>query len=145
MLFVALSFNIIYAAAALVTSKSKNYNLNLNYDNESMLLPVVICFVSAFGVLMMCTKSSFLYPFQDFWDINCYLTVGKSMMNGIVPYRDLFEQKGPLLYFIYGLAWLISHDTFIGAYMFEVLAGFIFLFYSYKIMRLYADFVFRVV
>ena len=138
-LFAALSFNIIYAAAALVTSKSKDYNLNLNYDKESMLLPVVICFISAFGVLTMCTKSSFLYPFQDFGDINCYLTVGKSMMNGIVPYRDLFEQKGPLLYFIYGLAWLISHDTFIGAYMFEVLAGFIFLFYSYKIMRLYAD------
>lgn len=38
------------------------------------------------------------------------------MMNGKVLYRDIYEQKGPLLYVVYGLAWLISHDSFIGAY-----------------------------
>ena len=61
------------------------------------------------------------------------------MMNGLVPYRDLFEQKGPLLYFIHGIAWLISRQSFIGVYCFEIISMTVFLFYSYRIMRLYAS------
>jgi hypothetical protein len=55
------------------------------------------------------------------------------MMNGMVPYRDLFEQKGPLLYFLYGLTWFVSNDTFLGSYFLEIIAGFFFLLYSYRI------------
>ncbi|MFQ9073882.1 MAG: hypothetical protein ACLR43_15090 [Faecalibacillus faecis] len=44
------------------------------------------------------------------------------MFNGKVPYKDLFEQKGPLLYLIYGIGYLISHDTFLGVYLLEVIS-----------------------
>ena len=47
-------------------------------------------------------------------------------------YRDLLEQKGPLLYFVHAIAYLISNDSFIGVYFFEVLAAAIFLYYSYQ-------------
>lgn len=59
------------------------------------------------------------------------------MMNGRVLYRDIYEQKGPLLYVLYGFAWIISHDTFMGAYVLELLACSVFLYYSYRTLRLY--------
>ena len=98
-----------------------------------------VCFAVAMGVISICSKSSFLYPLNDWVDANCFFTVGKSMMNGIVPYRDILEQKGPFLYFIHGLAWLISNDSFIGVYLFEVLAATFFLYYVHRSFRLFLN------
>lgn len=112
---------------------------NILYNKKIGFNEVLILIITAIGIITICSKSSFLYPFNDWVDANCFFTVGKSMMNGLVVYKDLFEQKGLLLYFIHGLAWFISNDTFIGVYIFEVIACFIFLLYSYKIMRLYCD------
>ena len=95
------------------------------------------CFLSAFIAVTVCSKSSFLYPFNDWVDANCFFTVGKSIRTGMVPYRDLFEQKGPLLYFVYALASLVSWDTFLGVYLIEILSGTAFLYFGWKVMELY--------
>ncbi|MED1205341.1 hypothetical protein [Heyndrickxia acidicola] len=87
--------------------------------------------------LLICTESSPLYPFNDWVDSNAFFTMGKGMMHGKVLYRDLFEQKGPYLYFIHGLAYLLSHKSFLGVYLFEVASFTIFLFFCYKIMSLF--------
>lgn len=97
----------------------------------------MICFAVAIGTIGVCSKSSFLYPLNDWVDANCFFTVGKSMMNDIVLYRDLLEQKGPFLYFIHGLAWLVSHDTFIGVYFLEVLSATFFLYYLHRAVSLF--------
>lgn len=80
-------------------------------------------------VIGLCSRSSPLYPLNDWADVNCFFTVGKAMFNGRVVYRDIYEQKGVLLYFLYGLGWLISHKSFLGAYLMETVcfAGFLFL------------------
>ena len=100
-------------------------------------LALGMAMLTAFLVMAICSRTSFLYPFMDGVDQNCFMTVGKGMMNGLVPYRDLFEQKGPLLYFLHGLAWLISHDTWIGVYLLESLFLGVFLWYYWKIWNLY--------
>ena len=99
-------------------------------------LAAAVCAVSAFAAITLCSRSSFLYPFNDWVDANCFFTVGKGMMNGLVPYRDLLEQKGPLLYFLHGLAWLVDHDGFFGVYLLELAAAFGFLWFSYRTMAL---------
>lgn len=76
---------------------------------------------------------------NDWVDPNCFFTVGKGMMNGKIIYKDLFEQKGPLLYFIHGIAYLISHKTFLGVYILEVISFSIFLFFSYKLINLFLE------
>ena len=101
------------------------------------LFAMIVCIVSAFGAIALCSKSSFIYPFNDWNDANCFFTVGKSMMNGVVPYRDLLEQKGPLLYLLHGFSWLISHNTFLGVYFLESICASFFLYYSYKTISLY--------
>lgn len=113
---------------------SKQIDL-LSRDEKKAI--IIICIISAFGIIGVCSKSSFIYPFNDWNDANCFFTVGKSMVNGIVPYRDLFEQKGPLLYLMHGIAWFVSHDSFLGVYFLESICATIYLYYSYKIIRLF--------
>lgn len=93
--------------------------------------------VTAAAFITICSKSSPIYPLNDWVDANCYMTVGKSMLHGLVPYRDLYEQKGPLLYILHALAAIVSETTFIGVYFLEIIAAAFFLFFSFKIMKLY--------
>lgn len=85
------------------------------------------CYLMAAGFLLMffASRSSFLYPCNDWNDANSYFSVGKALFNGKMPYRDVFDQKGMYLYFLYGLAYLISHTTFAGVFVLEgILAAF---------------------
>lgn len=97
----------------------------------------LFCLVSAAALLAVCSRSSPLYPINYWVDANCFLTMGKAMMNGLVLYRDIYEQKGPLLYFLHGLAYLISNDGFLGVFLIEVLAFASFLHSIIRILRLY--------
>ncbi len=121
-------FNVFYAALG-VKHQTSESNHSAHY--------IVAAFLSALIVLGICSKSSPLYPLNDWVDSNCYLTVGKSMFHGIVPYRDLLEQKGPLLYMLHAGAALISDTSFIGVFLLEVLAGTWFLCLCWKIIALY--------
>lgn len=93
--------------------------------------------LTATALLLICTKSSVLYPFNDWVDANCYFSVGKSMMNGKVLYRDIYDHKGPLLYTMHAFAWLISRDTFFGVFLFEIISFSLYLLSVYFILRLY--------
>ena len=92
-------------------------------------LRFLYCLAIAAVMLGLCSRSSPLYPLNDWVDTNCFFTVGKAMFNGRVVYRDIYEQKGVLLYFLYGLSWLISHTDYLGVYLLECLcmAGFLYL------------------
>lgn len=92
--------------------------------------------LAALGAVTICSKCSFLYPFNDWMDINCFMTMGKGLLRGMIPYRDLMEQKGPALYFLSALAAWISPVSFTGFYLLEAAAAFFFLFYFRKTMLL---------
>lgn len=104
------------------------------------LAAALICLLVSLATLAICTRSSFLYPLNDWVDSNCYFTVGKSMFNGKVVYRDIYEQKGVLLYFIHGIAYLFSNTSFIGVFIFEVIFFAAFLYISYLCARLYVNY-----
>lgn len=76
---------------------------------------------AAFLLMLPATRSSFLYPCNDWNDANSYFSVGKALFNGKMPYRDVFDQKGMYLYFFYGLAWLASPRDFLGVFFLEVI------------------------
>ena len=98
----------------------------------------LIILISSFITITFVSKSSFLYAFNDWVDPNCFLTMGRGILSGSVPYRDLFDQKGPLLYLIHSLAVLMDNDGFGGVYVIELIAIFSFLLFSYKSIRLFA-------
>jgi len=94
-------------------------------------------FVMSALFLLVCSKSSPLYPMNDWVDVNCFFTMGKSILHGIVPYAQLYEQKGPVLYFMYAIAALISDQSFFGVYLLEVVTFGLFLYFSGKIAEIY--------
>ena len=96
-------------------------------------------FFTAAAVITVCSKSSPLYPFNDWVDANCFFTVGKSMVHGKVLYRDIYEQKGVLLYALHALAYLISKRTFFGVWLLEIAAAYFFLRFAYQTARLFVS------
>lgn len=98
---------------------------------------IIFCFLCSFITLLFCSKSSFIYPFNDTYDVNAYFTVGKSWVNGLIPYKDLFDHKGPFVYIVYGLASLISYRSYLGVFILEVLFFTVFLFYISKIINIF--------
>lgn len=85
------------------------------------------------------SKNSPLYLINDWYDAEAFMTMGKGLLNGLVPYKDLFEQKGPILYFIYALANIISTKTFFGVYLIEIGTFTIFLLLVRKTLNLFFD------
>ena len=88
-------------------------------------------------VLLLFAGASPLYPTNPWVDANCFHTVARGMANGMVPYRDLMEQKGPLLYLLHVPAVWISPHGFFGVYLLEVLAMALFLFASWRTVSLF--------
>jgi len=88
------------------------------------------CLLISVLFLLIATKSSPLYPFNNWADANISFTMGKGMMNGKVLYRDLFDHKGPYMYLLFGLGYLISNTSFLGIFIFQIISFSIFLFTS---------------
>lgn len=85
------------------------------------------CLGAATLVLVLCSKTSPLYAFNDWMDANIFFTMGKSMLSGKVLYRDVFDHKGPVLYLLYGLGWLLDQTGFIGVFVLEICGFAVFL------------------
>ena len=98
---------------------------------------LIFLIVSALVTITVVSTCSPLYPFNPWDDANCFFTVGRGIIRGLVPYRDLYEQKGPVLYFIYALVALISDKSFTGAWLIECAAASVFAVYSWKTAKLF--------
>lgn len=95
-----------------------------------------LCLAMAAPLLLLCSKSSPLYPLNDWMDANIFFTAGKAMLRGRVLYRDVFDHKGPLLYLLYGLGSLADRCGFGGVFVLEILAFAAFLYLSLCTVRL---------
>ena len=103
------------------------------------LARILFACIASFSVLAVCSKSSFLYPMNDWVDVNCFFTVGRGILHGLVPYRDLYEQKGPLIYFLFALAGQISESSYLGVYLLEGLCFACFLYLGGRIAEVLSD------
>ena len=52
-------------------------------------------------------------------DTPWFFTCGKALMNGMVPYVEFADSKGPLLWVIYGIAYLISPCDYFGMFILD--------------------------
>lgn len=94
-----------------------------------------------FTILLMtlCSAASPLYVIQDWTDANTYFTMGKGIVHGAVPYRDLFDHKGPYLYFLYAIAYLIHHTKFTGVFLLQILSMYLTLICLFKTADLFLE------
>ena len=115
--------------------------VNQKAADKSKLSKMELAFLilAASLTITIVSTSSPLYPFNPWDDANCFFTVGRGIIHGLVPYRDLYEQKGPLLYFIYALTALINEKSFIGGWMVECIMASVFAIFSLKTARLFTE------
>lgn len=106
-------------------------------SRKRQLFAALWCLLCAAAALAVCSRSSPLYPTNDWGDANIYFTIGRGMLEGLVPYRDLLDHKGPLLYFLHAAAALVSDSSFFGVWLWEVAAGTAFLWFSLKSVSLF--------
>ncbi len=97
----------------------------------------IYIFLSAFLTITLNSRCAPIFPFNHWVDPNTMFTVGKAVLKGYVPYRDLYEQKGPLLIFLHTAGAAISFDSFTGIWILEVIFCFFTLFFGYKILALF--------
>ena len=99
-------------------------------------------FFLLFAVLLITVFStcSFLYPLNPWDDANVYMTIGNAMLGGRELYVDIFDHKGPVLFFLHEWAAMLSRSSFIGIYFLEIVCCYFYLLFSWKTMKLFTSF-----
>ena len=112
------------------TNALDNTTSSLRYD--TIWIPLLTSII----VITICSCFSPLYAINTWCSPACYHTVGKSIWSGLIPYKDLYEHKGPLVYALYSIASLISFRSFLGMYILSIPFTFTFFYFSRKSIRL---------
>ena len=87
--------------------------------------------------LFFYSQDSYLYDLYNRTDSAWFFMCGKAWMNGMVPYVDFADSKGPLLWLIYGLGYLISPRDYTGVYWITCLWYSFIYYYTYKIADIF--------
>ena len=107
-------------------------------QKKSFQEPVFLLLLSTMLVTLFSTCSP-LYPINPWDDAHVFMTIGKSMFKGKILYQEIFDQKGPILFFIHELAAAISYTSFFGIYIIEVLCMWCFSWFGLKTIRLFSN------
>lgn len=94
-------------------------------------------FLIVAGILVMISSAFPWNGGMEKTDSSVFLTIGRQMKDGLIPYIDTFDHKGPLLYIINFLGVGINETK--GIFIFEFMAIFVTLWYMFKIFRLKSD------
>ncbi len=72
-------------------------------------------------LLLFISPDSYLYDLHSRMDSAWFFMCGKAWMNGLVPYVDFTDSKGPLLWLLYGIGYLLSPHNYTGVFWITVL------------------------
>lgn len=66
-----------------------------------------------------------------------FFTCGKAWMNGLTPYVDFTDSKGPLLWLLHGLAYLLTPTSYVGVFLVVLPFYWVTVAFLYKTFRLF--------
>lgn len=78
-----------------------------------------------------------MHPFGCRCDSSWFFTAGKAWMEGMTPYVDFADSKGPLLWLIYGMGYLLSPTSYLGIFWLSVIAYTVTFAFVWKTTRLF--------
>lgn len=102
------------------------------------LAPVGLCLLMGFGLVHFFAEGTSLLRRDAYcWDSGLFQTIGMLWADGMIPYRDVFDHKGPLLFLIQRAAYAFA-DPQLALYLLESLFVSVSLYLCYQILRLWA-------
>lgn len=113
------------------------FNDNKANTFTNMQMFILSAVVSAV-LLFVNSKNSLLYEMNDYIDVNIFFSVTDALFHGKVLYRDIFEHKGPFLYFVYALIHILGNSYFT-LWLFECVANALFVYFGTKTILLYDE------
>lgn len=88
-------------------------------------------------ILFFISMDSYLCDLYHRVDAAWFFMCGKAWMSGLVPYVDFADSKGPLLWLIYGIGYLIDHTSYIGVFWISCVWYGLIYFFTYKTARIF--------
>ena len=95
-----------------------------------------LCLAGAAGTLLRLFPANTLPPERD---SSVFLYMGREMLKGKIPYRDLFDHKGPLLYWLQAFGQWLTPGSFTGVWILELLHMAAAILFLYKACRALTD------
>lgn len=117
-----------------VATRSFWQTIVFSVQNANFFYPMSFLLSTLFFSLMINFTPIAITPFSS-TDSEVFFTVGRAIRNGFIPYRDIFDHKGPIIYFINALGDFIGGFRGIG--IIEILFWISFLFILAKIRKLF--------
>ncbi len=107
------------------------------FDSSPVLCFLVLAVLSA---LFLFIASPYTSPSNPccMGDAAVYFVMGKGLVHGLIPYRDLFDHKGLLLYFIYAAGELLAPGK-AGVFALQVVNFTVILWAAYRTCRLFLN------
>ena len=125
--------NIIVIVANYIASKLIIFNEKSNESIVKKMLIVAALFLISFSLAQLSEWGIWKHA-DGYIDANVYKYVGQVIRDGGMPYRDVFDHKGPLLYLIHAVGGYIHEYK--GEWVFEFAAIFVTACMFYLIARL---------
>ena len=95
------------------------------------ILHIAFLLIIAFSVLVSIAPNSHPVPGRD---QGVYLYMGEKILDGGVPYRDIWDHKGPVIYYLNALGLSFGISSYWGVWLLEIISLFTALIFSYLIM-----------
>jgi len=114
------------------------YNLFLTKNKEDGKAIIALS-AYAFLLVILISPDSFTHDIFNCCDTPIFFMCGKAWMNGMTPYVDFADSKGPLLWLIQGIGYLISNHTYVGVCMLSCISYAVVFSYVYKTARLFFE------
>jgi|GEM_PF-4781661 hypothetical protein len=105
--------------------------MNLRFfNNKKIVITFHLLVLICFAVMVSISVSPHLFPRPNI-DQGVYIYIGSQILDGKLPYRDLWDHKGFLIYYIYAFGLLINSDY--GIWLLGILTLLITIGISYKL------------
>lgn len=113
------------------------FELSLNSLKKNWKVFIILTLFATIAVFLV-SPDSYTHDLYQRNNSAWFFMCGKAWMNGMTPYVDFSDSKGPLLWLIYGIGYLLSHYNYVGVmwitcvfyavtYLFAYKTAFIFL------------------
>lgn len=99
------------------------------------LLPILV--IVTMATLFM--GASPYYQTNPWDDTNAMLTMGRSIQQGLIPFVDIVEQRGPFIYSLYAIAANISNTSFFGVYIVELINILAIYYFATRLARVFSN------
>src|SRR5829696_1805235 len=112
-------------------SLSINSEDSPDWTTRKVVLPIVVSLLGAITSLFPSNPGNMTLPSRD---SGVFLYIGWRFLNGDIPYRDVWDHKPPLIYFVDALGLMLAPDSLWGVWILQFLFIFFTLFFLYKLL-----------